>query len=578
MHILSASAVGHGFDGRTLFDDLSFGLSDDDEVAIVGPNGSGKSTLLSILAGRLVPDRGEVTVNRDARIVHLAQHPDLDDGMSALATASAAPDVRAHEAEALLDQFGIDPEAELGRLSGGQRRRVTLVGALVTPCDLLVLDEPTNHLDADAIERLEDHLRHRAGGVALVTHDRYLLDRVTTRLLDLHDTPTWVDGSYRDVLAARAERADQQDRAARARRSQLRRELAWLQRAPKARGTKADHRVDQAHRLQAQVAADSADDDRELAFPTGRRRLGTKVLEVEDLTVRRGDTTIVSGFDLLLGRGDRVGLVGRNGAGKTSLLAALHGDVEPAAGVVDWGPTVERAMYRQEARTAPSGTTVIDTVTAIAPFVPMADGSQLPAGRLAERFGFDDRLARSRVNDLSGGERRRLALLHLLVAAPNVILLDEPTNDLDLDTLRALEHHLEGFDGTLVVASHDRFLVDRVTDRMLAVEGGRVVEVAGWPEYRRLLERQRAAERTGDEPSEDDDERAADNRARQERRRERLALERRMDRLTRAVDDLQARLVAAGSDVELAGRLHGELEHHRDELAEVEEQWLEASL
>ncbi len=575
MHILSASQLRHGYDGRTLFDGLSFGLSDTDEVAIIGPNGSGKSTLLQILAGELTPDAGSVTVNNDARIVHLAQRPDLADDATALEAAVAAADVRPHEAEALLDQFGIDPGITMGRLSGGQRRRVSLVGALVTPCELLVLDEPTNHLDADAIERLEDHLGRRSGALALVTHDRYLLERVTTRLLDLHDEPTWVDGSYRDALAAREHRASVHDRAARARRSQLRRELAWLQRAPKARGTKADHRVDQAHRLQSQVAADAVDDDRELAFPTGRRRLGTKVLEVADLAIERGGTTILEPTDLVLGRGDRIGVVGSNGAGKSSLLATLHGDLEPTGGVVDWGPTVERAMYRQEARTAPSGTTVLDTVTAIASFVPMADGSQLPAALLAERFGFDDRLARTAVEDLSGGERRRLALLHLLVAAPNVILLDEPTNDLDLDTLRALEHHLEGFDGTLVVASHDRFLLDRVTDRMLAVHDGRLVHVADWAAYRRLLDGPSttpARARAPSSPPRDD------NRERQRQRRDRLALERRMERLGRAVDALQASLAAAGSDAEAATKLHADLVVIRTELAEVEEQWLEASV
>ncbi|MBY5163399.1 ABC-F family ATP-binding cassette domain-containing protein [Salsipaludibacter albus] len=575
MHILSASGLGHGYDGRTLFHDLSFGLSDRDEVAVVGPNGSGKSTLLKILAGEVQPDEGQVTVNRDARIVHLEQHPDLPDDLLAIEAAAAAPDVRRHEAEPLLDQFGVDPGQPVGRLSGGQRRRVTLVGALVTPADLLVLDEPTNHLDADAIERLEDHLRHRNGGLALVTHDRYLLERVTTRLLDLHDVPTWIDGTYSDVLADRAQRADVRDRAARARRSQLRRELAWLQRAPKARGTKADHRVDQAVRLQAQVADDAADDDRELAFPTGRRRLGTKVLEVEGLAVQRGERTVLSGVDLLVGRGDRVALVGRNGSGKTSLLAALHGEVEPAAGVVDWGPTVERAMYHQEARTAPSDTTVIDTVTAIADFVPMADGSQLSAGRLAERFGFDDRLAHTRVNDLSGGERRRLALLHLLVAAPNVILLDEPTNDLDLDTLRALEHHLEGFDGTLVVASHDRFLLDRTTDRMLAVQGGRLTEVADWADYRRLLD---TTSSTGSGTSDGDDATAEDNRARQRRRRHVRSLDTQMHRLERRARELESELAQAGSDVETATRLHADLQAVRDELAAVEHEWLEATV
>ena len=573
MHVLSATGLGHDVDDRTLFDDLSFGLSTDDSVAIVGPNGSGKSTLLRILVGDLAPTRGQVTVNNAARIVWLPQRPDLPDETTSLAAATVQPGVADHEAVALLDQFGVDPEVPIGRLSGGQQRRVSLVAVLVTPSDLLVLDEPTNHLDVDAIDRLEDHLGHRAGGLALVTHDRALLQRVARRMLDLNDVPTWVEGSYADVVEARVARAEVRSRMAQVRRNQLRRELAWLQRAPKARGTKADFRVEQAHQLEAEVAGDRTDEST-LVLATGRRRLGTKVLEAEGLAIVRGGTKITDGFDLHVGRGERIGFVGANGAGKSTLLAVLDGDLEPDAGTVEWGPTVERATYHQEARTAPSGTTVIDTVTDIAPRIPLANGTELPAARLAERFGFDERLQYARVNDLSGGERRRLALLHLLVAAPNVIILDEPTNDLDLDTLRALEDHLDGFDGTVLVASHDRFLLDRITDRLYALHDGRIVEVTDWDAYRDLV---RAGQADASVPSATPSDSSQDNRARLERSRRVRSLTQRMDRLAARAGELEAAMADAGADVDAATAIHDELVTVQAELAEVEHEWLVAT-
>ncbi|HKJ56854.1 MAG TPA: ABC-F family ATP-binding cassette domain-containing protein [Nitriliruptoraceae bacterium] len=578
MHVLSTAGLGHDVDDRTLFDDLSFGLSTNDVVAIVGPNGSGKSTLLRILVGDLAPTRGTVTVANAARIVWLPQRPDLHDETTALEAATAQPGVADHEAAALLDQFGVDPQVPLGRLSGGQQRRVSLVSVLATPSDLLVLDEPTNHLDVDAIERLEDHLRHRAGGLAIVTHDRALLQRVARRMLDLNDVPTWVEGSYADVVEARVERATVRDRMARVRRNQLRRELAWLQRAPRARGTKADFRVEQAQALQAEVDGDSSDEST-LVLATGRRRLGTKVLDVEDVAITRGGTRIASSFDLQVGRGERIGFVGANGAGKSTLLAVLDQALEADAGTVEWGPTVERATYHQQARTAPSDATTIDTITAIAPRIPLADGTELPAARLAERFGFDDRLQYTRVNDLSGGERRRLALLHLLVAAPNVIILDEPTNDLDLDTLRALEDHLDGFDGTILVASHDRFLLDRLTDRLFAIHHGTVTPVPDWAAYRELAATptDTASGRDGSDSGAKADDGAADNRERLERSRRLRSLTQRMDRLTAQVARLEADMAAAGADVEAATAIHDELVEVRTTLAAVEDEWLETS-
>ncbi|MBN2623528.1 MAG: ABC-F family ATP-binding cassette domain-containing protein [Acidimicrobiales bacterium] len=572
MHVLSASGLTHGHEGRTLFADLAFGLSDDDRVAVVGPNGSGKSTLLRIVAGEIVPGAGEVVTRTGARIGHLAQTPTLPAGTSALAVVRAAPGAADHEAAALLDRLGIPPDADVATLSGGQQRRVSLARTLVEPADLLILDEPTNHLDADTIDWLEGELGRRACGLLFVTHDRYLLERLTTRMLDLHDTPTWVEGSYADVLEARLARQEHRAKAEQTRRNLLRKELAWLRRGPKARTSKPKFRLEQARALMESTEVGEAP---QLDLGTGRRRLGTQVLEAEDVTVRYGDQTVLDGVDLHLGPGDRIGVVGPNGAGKTTLLRVLAGQHDPDAGTVAWGPTVELGVYDQQAMVAPRDVTVIDTITAIAEWIPLATGERLSASALAERFGFAGPLQRASVARLSGGERRRLALLHMLVAAPNVLLLDEPTNDLDIDTLQRLEDHLDGFRGTLVVASHDRFVLDRLTDELVAVEDGRLVRYLDWPAYRDAHAERRAAPppRPGRSSGS-----AGDNRRRQQQRRQVRALEQRIGKLTEQRDALHVALARVGDDYERAAELDRALRVLAGELERAEEAWLEATV
>jgi ABC transport system ATP-binding/permease protein len=575
MHLFSASGLTHGYEGRTLFADLSFGMASGDRVALVGPNGSGKSTLLRIVADDVTPDGGAVTFNRDARVAYLAQLPPPQHDVPALTVAAADPSVHDHEAGALLDRLGVAPDAPLGTLSGGQRRRVALAAALLPASDLLILDEPTNHLDADTIDWLEEELRRRASGLLFVTHDRYLLDRLTNRMLDLHDTPTWIEGHYADVLEARLARRSVRDRTEQVRRNQLRKELAWLRRGPKARTSKPKFRLEQAAALMEGPEDTSG---LQLQLGTGRRRLGTQVLEATGVTVAYDGTVVLDGLDLDLGPGERVGVVGPNGAGKTTLIRVLSGDLAPTSGTVAWGPTVELGVYDQEATVPASGVKVIDTVTSIAPWIPLANGEKLTASALAERFGFSGTLQQAAVERLSGGERRRLALLHLLVAAPNVLLLDEPTNDLDIDTLQVLEDYLDGFKGTLIVASHDRFVIDRLTDRLLAVEAGRLVPYLDWEAYREAHAAGAGARLAGSlRPAGDaaPAATAADNRQRQEQRRLARSLEQRMLRLQDQRDDLEARLADIGADYELATRLGDELGAVRAELAAVEDQWLE---
>ncbi len=600
MHLLSATRVTASVEGRTLFADASFGLSSEDAVGVVGPNGSGKTTLLRILAGDREPDGGSVVARSGLRIGWLPQDPDLPIGTARDATLAGDPLAQPHEADALLAELGVDPELPVDRSSGGQRRRVALARTLLAPSDLLVLDEPTNHLDVDAIDWLEDELGRRSGGLVLVTHDRYVLERLTTRMLDLQppapDQPAevlWHEGSYASLLEARAERAARRDKAVARAQNLLVKEAAWLRRRPKARGTKPKARIDQVAEL-AQAAADDPE-SRPLELGTGRTRLGDEVVELEGVTVTRGDHTVLAGLDLGIGPGERVGIVGPNGGGKTTLLHVLAGRLAPDAGTVSLGRTVQLALYEQEARVPPGGVTALETVTDIAPYVPLASGETLSASKLAERFGFEPRLQRTPVELLSGGERRRLALLHVLVAAPNVLLLDEPTNDLDLDTLVALEDHLDGFSGTLIVASHDRYVLDRLTDRTLAVEDGQVTEHLDWASYRQARQARQArtdgrrrsagatpaasSTTTADGKAEAAADRSTErNRQRQADRKRARALEQRVDRLSARRDAIHTEMADAATDPDQLLALQRELAELEDELAEAEHTWLELTV
>ncbi len=603
MHLLSVDGVAAEVDGRTLFSEVSFGLTSDDRVAVVGPNGVGKTTLLRIVAGSRRPESGEVITRSGLRIAHLAQEADLGATSAREAVLAADATARPHEADAMLERLGIDPERSTEALSGGQRRRVDLARTLLSPADLLILDEPTNHLDVDTIDWLEADLRRRSCGLLLVTHDRYLLERLANRMLDLAPAAPgrpaeawWHDGSYSSLLEARAERAAQREQATLRARNLLRKEVAWLRRRPKARTSKPRFRIEQAEALREAASGDA--DARALELGTGRRRLGTQVIELEGVTVQRGDHTVLDEVDLGIGPGERVGIVGPNGAGKTTLLLAICGQLPVDAGTVSIGQTVHLGVYEQQAGAGlPLERTVLDSVLDIAPHVPLANGDHLPAGRLAERFGFDDRTQRTPIGLLSGGERRRVALLHLLIDAPNVLLLDEPTNDLDLDTLATLEDHLDGFGGTLIVASHDRYVLDRLTDRTIAVEDGKLTEHLDLEAYREARARgdlRRAGGSRTSAPSATSRNGAGggngvrevaatpgstrSNQERQRARREARKLERRLDQLARRRDDLHESMAEAAREPDRLLTLQAELRAVDEELSQVEDTWLELTI
>lgn len=571
MHLISLDNVSYVVDDRPLFANVSFGITSGDKVAIVGPNGAGKSTLLTIIARTLTPTTGTVIHRNALRIGMLTQHsPNV--AMTAHAyVMQQNPGLRADEADALLSRLAIAATLELEDASGGERRRVDLAALLALPHDVLLLDEPTNHLDIDTISWLEQRLASHAGALVLVTHDRFVLERLTTRMLDISPTSAstpadvlWHEGNYSSLLFARLERNETRTLQTHRAQNLLRKEVAWLRRQPQARASKPKFRREQVDVLCAQ--ASSLADDRPLELGTGRRRLGNDVFLLEDVTLTFGDTTVLSHVNLAIGPGERVGIVGANGAGKTTLLRVLIGEHDPSSGTIKRGHTVVAGVYTQQLPPVDDRIAVLDTIMAIAPHVPLANGETLPANRLAERFGFNAQRQRTPVAQLSGGERRRLALLHLLIDAPNVILLDEPTNDLDLDTLAVLEDYLDGFTGTLICATHDRYVLERLTDRVLVVANQHVSETA-------VAEPFNATRLDHFAPAVSDSRK--DNQRRQQQRRELRQVEQRLERLQADQTTRETTMVANSTKADALAALVEAHATTRTRIAELEEQWLQ---
>ncbi len=581
-NLVNLESVHKSFGVRPLLEGVSLGIGDGDRIGVVGLNGGGKTTLLEVLAGVEAPDAGRVSRTRDLRLAVVTQRSEVDDSMTVrqnvidpLGTSAdhewaADPRIRAVLHGLGIDALGLD--SLVGTMSGGERRRVALAAALVRDLDLLVLDEPTNHLDVEGVRWLADHLLVRRCALVVVTHDRWFLDTVCTRTWEVAGGQVeQYEGGYADWVFARAERARLVDTAEERRRNLARKELAWLQRGAKARTSKPRYRVQAAEDLIADVP-EPRDTVELVSF--ARRRLGKTVLELEDVTLTAGPRSLLAGVTWRIGPGDRVGLVGINGSGKTTLLRLLAGEQEPEAGKRIEGKTVRLAHLTQELVDLPGDLRMLEAVEEIAGRVQLGK-QELSASQLAERFGFPASRQWTPVADLSGGERRRLQLTRLLMDEPNVLLLDEPTNDLDIDTLQQLEDLLDSWAGTMVVVSHDRYLVERVCDTVVALLGdGRITHLPGGiDEYLgRLGTRQTPAPMAPVAVS------VPSNAAEQRNARKTLArLERRLETLNGRVTELNEAMADVGADASRLTELDAQLRAVRAEQDEIEEQWLAAA-
>ncbi len=600
--LVSCEDVHVEYPTRKVLAGVSLGLSEGDRVGIVGKNGDGKSTLLSVVSGLLEPDDGRVTMRRGTRVGVLGQKDGLRDGdtvgYSVVGDApehewAGDPRVRSVVAALLGD---IAWEAQVGSLSGGQRRRVDLARLLIGDWDILALDEPTNHLDMRAISWLADHLKSRwargEGALLVVTHDRWFLDEVCLAMWEVHDgIVDPFEGGYSAYIQQRVER-DRQARATEERRQNiLRKELAWLARGPQARGTKPKFRVEAAKALVADVPP--LRNDIEL-HRLAVSRLGKLVVELKGVTERRGDKTVLDDVSWIIGPGDRYGILGANGAGKTTLLGVIDGSIPPTSGTVKIGQTVRFAVLSQrlDELMAHRGETVREVLGTVRQRYTI-DGKEYTPAQLLERLGFEPGQQLTRVEELSGGQQRRLQLMLVLLSEPNVLILDEPGNDMDTDMLAILEDLLDSWPGTLLLVSHDRYLMERVTDHQFMVMDGKVTHVPGGVdeflqklEERGRREAQEAARRgpvdggSAAEPAAGSDAGSGQmSRSDEYRLRKQLSsVERKMDTQQKRIDDLAGKMlkVPATDFVEL-GRLQQQVDEAKGALGQLELEWLELS-
>ena len=607
--LLGCEKVQVEFPTKTVFEEISLGVDEGDRIGIVGRNGDGKSTLLSVLAGRLEPDSGRVLRNGAVRVGVLGQTDDLaGDDTVAHAVVGDMPEyewagnARIRETIAGL-AADIPWDAKVGTLSGGQRRRVDLVRLLIGDWDILALDEPTNHLDVRAITWLANHLKTRwkagQGALLVVTHDRWFLDEVCTRMWEVHDgTIDPFEGGFSAYILQRVERDRLAALAEEKRQNALRRELAWLARGPKARGTKPKFRVDAAHELIADVPP--LRNELELKR-MAMARLGKQVVELTHVSLSFDGMSapILDDVDWIVGPGDRYGIVGANGAGKTTLLKVIQGLVKPQSGFVKIGKTVQFAVLSQHLDNLTRfGDDRVRQVISNYTRRMMLDGKEMTPAQLLEKLGFSKADLNEPVCDLSGGQKRRLALMLILLDEPNVLILDEPGNDMDTDMLAAIEELLDSWPGTLLLVTHDRFLMERVTDHQFALMDGKIRHLPrGVGEYLELTEAARlpkgraktpqvaaagAAQAAGGsaagEPASGGGSAQLSGGQIRELRKKMRSCETRSNTLRGKIEEAQAAMAAADpSDFEELGRLQGEITDFQAQIDELDEQWLEAA-
>lgn len=495
MNLLTVENITKAFTDRVLFDHVSFGLNEGDKAGVIGINGTGKSTLLKVAAGREEPDSGTVTMGSKVRIAYLPQNPKFNDGMTILENVISGRETigenwnaKGH-AKAMLNKLGIcDLEAFPSAMSGGQRKRAALVRTLLEPSDILILDEPTNHLDNEMAEWLEDYLKKYSGAFLMVTHDRYFLDKVSNKMIELDRAKLYsYQVNYSGFLELKAEREEMELAAERKKASLYRQDLEWMMRGARARSTKQKAHIERFEELKNR---ERPQEQKTVELSSLSSRMGRTTIELESVCKAYPGKELFRDFTYYFLKNDRIGIVGHNGCGKSTLLKIMQGILEPDSGSVKIGETMKIGYFAQENESLPPEETVLGYIRNTAEYIETPEGT-VTAAKMLERFLFSGSMQHARIEQLSGGEKRRLYLCRVLMGAPNFLILDEPTNDLDIQTLTILEHYLDSFQGIVVTVSHDRYFLDRIVQRIFAFENGSIVQYeGGFTDYRAALLRQ----------------------------------------------------------------------------------------
>ncbi|WP_273481937.1 ABC-F family ATP-binding cassette domain-containing protein [Dysosmobacter welbionis] len=567
--LLSAEHLSINFGSRQLLDDVNFYLNEGDKVGVIGINGTGKSTFLKVLSGVTEPDGGTISRNPNVQVSLLPQNPVMEESATVLEQVflhfpAEFRELNEYEAKAMLNRLGITDFAQkVGTLSGGQRKRVALAAALIHPADVLILDEPTNHLDSEMVAWLEDWLRRFKGGLVMVTHDRYFLERVVNHITELSRGKLYhYEANYSKYLELREQRAEMVEASERKRQSILRVEREWIMRGCKARTTKSKERI---QRYEALLNQEAPETDEAVQMAAASSRLGKKIIELRDVSKAFDGRPIVSRFSYNLLRGDRIGIVGRNGAGKSTLLHLMAGELAPDSGTVEVGATVKIGHFSQEGRELDLNQRVYDFIHDIADEVRTDEGT-FSANQMMERFLFPGDLQSVPIGRLSGGERRRLYLLSVLMEAPNVLLLDEPTNDLDVTTLSILEDYLLGFPGPILAVSHDRFFLDKLAESIFEVRGdGEIHRFTGnWTDWQAKRRAEEAPSPKAEKPK------PAAERPRERKLKFTFKEQREFETIDADLAELEAQITACQTEQESCGSDYVKLQELQARQAELE--------
>ncbi|MDE6956632.1 MAG: ABC-F family ATP-binding cassette domain-containing protein [Lachnospiraceae bacterium] len=485
MNLLTMENITKSYTDKVLLDHVGFSINENEKIGVIGVNGMGKSTLLKIAAGIEHYDSGKISMGNQIKICYLPQTPVFTEGLSVLQAAVQGNVDELNrwtieaEAKSMLNQLGFtDYDEKAAHMSGGQKKRIALINVLLTTADILVLDEPTNHLDNAMSEWLEEYLIQFRGAILMVTHDRYFLDRVVNRIVEVDQGALYsYPGNYAKFVELKEERQNIAFATERKRKSLLRIELEWLRRGARARSTKQKAHID---RIKAMQEMKDIQEEKRVLLESTASRMGNKTIELENISKSYGNKNLIKDYNYIFLKNDRIGIIGPNGCGKTTLLKIMNGIVKPDSGTIEIGKTIRMGYFSQENEYMDESEKVIDYVKEMGEYIRTADGSRITASQMLERFLFDGTLQWSKIEKLSGGEKRRLYLLRILMSAPNVLILDEPTNDLDIQTLTILEDYLDSFDGIIIIVSHDRYFLDRTVSRLFSFEGdGKICQFEG---------------------------------------------------------------------------------------------------